>query len=178
MKIKEPSFEEIYHVAKHLRPEDRTELALTRPDMDPLMLAIDAWLAEYAWVALTGDGEPAMVFGWHRFQGVAAQLWAFATDRDRAVLAGVTKHIIRVIVPAFPALGIIRTFCFIQPENHRFIRWLTFLGLEPEATISDLGAGRQGSLILYARSHDAGDHSSQSRSQEPAQPRHCAGGLQ
>lgn len=137
------------YVAQRLQPSDYNELRVTRSPENFMALAIDAWIADAAFVAYTKDNEPAFVFGYH-IQDRSARIWGFGTTRASEVARSVTKHCLAYMMPLLLSLDIDRAYCLVHPSNDLSKRWLGFLGFAPEATVSDIGPERE-DLILYSR---------------------------
>jgi hypothetical protein len=166
MRIEPATLAKIQYVAEHLRDADRKEFSVTRSPTNLVSIAVDAWIADVSKVALTDDGDPAFVFGFHVVER-EARIWGFGTERAPEVATGVTKHCLAYMMPLLLSLDIDRAACFVHAGNDLSKRWLSFLGFVPEATVSDIGPERE-DLILYARGRNAERHPRKSRHGKPA----------
>jgi RimJ/RimL family protein N-acetyltransferase len=134
-------------IARDLRDSDRWELMVTRNAENYLALCVDAWMSEYIWIASYAD-RPTFAFGARVIAPDAVQIWGFGTPFTPKVIRGVTKFVVRYMVPLLLGQGFREAQCLVHPDNTLSRRWLEHLGFSPEATLSDIGAEHQ-RLILY-----------------------------
>jgi len=150
--IRQPTFEDILHVAKNLRIDDVKELSITRDLAAPSSLATAAWCAHYRRMAYL-DGEPVFAFGVSNVTHDHGQAWGFGTSKSGRVTRAVTKYIKRTMVPEQLAAGLTAVQALGHPENETSWRWLEYLGFKPIANLAGIGAGGE-SLILWVTTAD------------------------
>lgn len=153
MKIDEATLLDLIHVAQNLRQSDRDELMHTRDPNDALALANDAYYPSlFAYVA-SWDGEPVFAFGAVPVAENTVQVWGFGSENTSKIIRGVTKFVVRYIVPRLRATGVTQAQCLIHEDNFLSRRWLEFMGFQSIATLPDLGAGHEGMLLYFVADH-------------------------
>ena len=135
-----------------LRAQDIAELNAVRGSainafkLERELVQADAQL----WLAYpTGSSTPAAAFGFHRMTPTCAGVFAFGTDDWPLVVKGMTRRILRDIMPMAPKWGFHRAECRALASRHDVRRWLEGLGWRAEAVLSEFGTRRE-DFILYA----------------------------
>jgi hypothetical protein len=152
VEIRQPTFDDVLHVAKNLRAEDIQELSATRDLSLPTTLATSAWCARYKRCAYW-DGEPVFAFGVSAVTHDHGQAWGFGTDKSSLVTRAVTKYIKKTMVPDQLAAGFTAVQALGYPTNRVSWRWLKHLGFSPIANLAGIGAAGQ-DLILWVTTAD------------------------
>jgi len=151
--IRQPSYKDLLHVARHLRAVDVIELSLTRKD-SPTRLALDAWRTQHRMMAYLGD-EPVFAFGVALGEVSGhGQAWGFGTDKSPRVLREVTKYLRKRMIPALIGEGLSIVQALADPDNRVSARWLYHLGFTPHAKLAGIGAGGH-DLVLWVTTADA-----------------------
>lgn len=150
--IRQPSFDDLLHVAGNLRAKDREELSITRDLSVPATLATAAWCAKYRRMAYLDD-KPVFAFGVSAVTHDHGQAWGFGTDKSPRVLRAVTKYIKRTMIPEQLDAGLTAVQALGQPDNDVSWRWLSHLGFSPIANLAGIGAGGR-DLILWVTTSD------------------------
>ena len=149
--LKRPAVE---HVVANMREWDRREIFATRLDGKEVeTLAEDVFhVGPVSWVAYQ-ELEPVAVFGCAPCWRGVWNMWFFATDKFPQIGLGVTKLIVRHIVPMLWDGGAHRLQCNSMEGHVEAHRWLETLGAKREATLR--GFGRDGETFhTYAWSKD------------------------
>ena len=149
--INAPTYDDLTYIGSWLCEEDRLELMLTRDTDDYVSLANDAWASKFKYVALD-EALPVMAFGARPIKG-AALVWGFKTDKGWGAVRGVTKFILRTMIPQLHKAGIYRAVCAVHPGNTTSQAWLRHLGFVPRATTREIGT-RHGEVILFERNDE------------------------
>jgi len=139
------------HILQNLRPEDQEEMDAVHGRGWSVRLIADAihHLAENNCGWMFWDDGPVAVVGAYKMTPTCAGVWAFGTAGwPRAVLR-MTKHVRRVMVPELVRAGCHRAECRALFKRSDTKRWLTALGAEPEAVLSEFGTRRE-DFILFA----------------------------
>ena len=159
-RIEEATLLDLIKVAQNLRQSDRSELAHTRDANDALALANDAYYPSLFSYVASYDGEPVFAFGAipvGRGLGLV-QVWGFGTEQSPKIIRGVTKFVVRYIVPRLRASGVTQAQCLIHEDNFLSRRWLEFMGFQSIATLPDLGAGHEGMLLYFVADNASSLH--------------------
>lgn len=141
MRISDLNEPALAYVARHMRAADRDEIFATRWSDDPASV-VAAVLSggTFAWVA--GLERPIAAIGaMPMWEGVWS-VWMFATDDFRQIRFGLTRFVVRSMIPALRASGAHRAECRSIATHTEAHRWLELLGAEREATLR--GYGRRG----------------------------------
>lgn len=145
--------EPLVHVLMHLRDKDREEIAAVRGEISPGEIAIQLGklsVLGQAWLFWDEDtGEPSACLGSYPMTPTCSGCWAFGTDRWDKVVATVTKHIHRIMIPALLKGGFHRAECRALASREDTRRWLTGLGWKAEAVLSGFGVRRE-DFTLFA----------------------------
>jgi hypothetical protein len=152
-RIDEATLLDLIHVAQNLRQSDRDELAHTRNTNDALALANDAYYPSLFSYVASYDGEPIFAFGAVEAGPGLVQVWGFGSEDTPKIIRGVTKFVVRYIVPKLRAAGVTQAQCLIHEDNFLSRRWLEFMGFQSIATLPDLGAGHEGMLLYLVADH-------------------------
>jgi hypothetical protein len=141
----------LYDMLGRLRSVDILELDAVRGRADPYKIERDLIAANAEiWLAFpTGSGEPAAAFGFHGMTPTCAGVFAFGTDDWPLVVKGMTRRILRDIMPMAPKWGFHRAECRALASRQDVRRWLLGLGWRAEAVLSEFGSRRE-DFILYA----------------------------
>jgi hypothetical protein len=134
-----------------LRRADILELNAVRGRADPYKIERDLIGANAEiWLACpTGSSKPAAAFGFHRMTPTCAGVFAFGGDDWPLVVKGMTRRILRDIMPMAPKWGFHRAECRALASRQDVRRWLEGLGWRAEAVLSEFGTRRE-DFILYA----------------------------
>lgn len=130
----------VRHVVENMREWDRREIFATKfhgREEDQLIEAVMA-SGPVSWVAYN-QLEPIAVFGCMPMWPGAWSMWFFATDKLPTIGLGVTKLIIRYIVPMLWDGGARRLQCYSMEGHVEAHRWLETLGAKRAATFPDFG---------------------------------------
>ena len=141
----------LYNMMGGLRSQDVLELSAVRGAFDPYKLERELIGANAKmWLAYpTGSSAPAAAFGFHRMTPTCAGVFAFGTDDWPLVVKGMTRRILRDIMPMAPKWGFHRAECRALASRQDVRRWLLGLGWRAEAVLSEFGIRRE-DFILYA----------------------------
>jgi hypothetical protein len=135
-----------------LREQDKDELRATRGGFDPNQLAGEIFRAGFkVWFVHQRRFRftPIAAFGLYRMTPTCAGVFAFGTDDWPLVAKGMTRRILRDIIPRAPEWGLHRAECRALASRQDVRRWLTGLGWRAEAVLSEFGSRRE-DFILYA----------------------------
>jgi hypothetical protein len=141
----------LYDMLGALRSQDILELNAVRGAFDPYKLERELMGANaQIWLAFpTGSSKPAAAFGFHRMTLTCGGVFAFGTDDWPLVVKGMTRRILRDIMPMAPKWGFHRAECRALASRQDVRRWLLGLGWRAEAVLSEFGTRRE-DFILYA----------------------------
>lgn len=139
------------YVARHMRAADRDEIFATRWGDDPNDLVQAALRGgSFAWVASL-DRPIAALGAIPMWNGVWS-VWMFATDDFRRIRFGLTRFVVRDMIPALRAGGAHRAECRSLATHTEAHRWLEMLGATREATLRGYGrAGEDFELYVWRR---------------------------
>lgn len=157
-RIEEATLLDLIKVAQSLRQSDRDELVHTRDPNDALALANDAYGPSFLSYVAFYDAEPVFAFGAVPAGPDGVQVWGFGTEKSPKVIRGVTKFVVRYMVPRLQAAGVRQAQCVIHEDNFLSRRWLEFMGFQSIATLPDLGAGHEGMLLYLVVDHASSLH--------------------
>jgi hypothetical protein len=150
------AYEPLRHILENLRREDREEFNAARGPWEPHEIAKEIqglqMLARqsYSYIAWCRDtGEPVAAWGAYAISPVSLIVWAFATPDWPRVVRAVTRHCLRIMIPALLKAGFHRAECRAIATRHDTYRWLTGLGFHAEAVLSGFGVRRE-NFILFA----------------------------
>lgn len=143
MRITELEREAVRYVIANMREWDRREIFATRLDSDTGNgLLEDVFRAgPVSWMSWLGD-EPVAAFGCSPMWRGVWGMWMFATDNFHKVGLGMTKFVIRGIVPMLWEHDAHRLECKSMEGHVDAHRWLEVIGARREATHP--GYGRDG----------------------------------
>jgi len=131
-------YEDLRFITARLREWDRKEIFATRWDDDPDRLAQDALsYGDFAWVAK--KDEPIAAIGAAPLWPGVWSMWCFGTDRFDEIGQYLTKHAVRVMIPALKLLNYRRLECRSIEGHTKAHRWLEFLGAEVEGINREYG---------------------------------------
>lgn len=136
----------------HLRDQDKDELRAVRGAFDPHRLGDEIFRASFkVWLAYPRKFRftPVAAFGLYRMTPTCAGVFAFGTDDWPLVVKGMTRRILRDIIPKAPEWGFHRAECRALKSRQDVRRWLEGLGWRAEAVLSEFGIRRE-DFILYA----------------------------
>lgn len=135
-----------------LRPQDIAEIEAARGKFVPFELANEIMRASFkVWLVYHNPfcATPVAVFGLHRMTPSCAGVFAFGTNDWPLVVGGMTRRILRDIIPQASEWGLHRAECRALASRHDVRRWLLGLGWRAEAVLSEFGIRRE-DFILYA----------------------------
>lgn len=140
-------------IAMNLREDDERELFATMwPEQRHASIA-ESFLrsSPTSWCARL-DGDPvAMLAAWPMWSGVW-RVGMVATDAWPRVALGVTKFVIRDMIPMLRATGAHRAEAWSIADHHEAHRWLALLGAERDAIIPRYGRnGEDFALYSWSR---------------------------
>ena len=134
----------VRHVIEHMREWDRREIFATKffdREEEQLLEAVMA-AGPVSWVAYS-ELEPVAVFGCAPMWPGVWSMWFFATDSLHKIGLGVTKLIIRYIVPMLWEGGAHRLQCHSMEGHVEAQRWLETIGASRETTLRAFGRDGQ-----------------------------------
>ena len=151
----------------NLREQDKNEIRAARGEFDPYKLGLEifqagvkVWLVHARQFRFT----PVAAFGFYRMTPTCGGVFAFGTDDWPLVVKGMTRRILRDIMPRAPEWGFHRAECRALASRQDVRRWLEGLGWRAEAVLSEFGIRRE-DFILYAwtapheaHPHNQGEH--------------------
>lgn len=135
-----------------LRPQDIAEIEAVRGKFVPFELATEIMRVSFKlWLVYQFPfrATPIAVFGFHRMTPTCGGVFAFGTNDWPLVVKGMTRRILRDIMPKAPEWGFHRAECRALASRHDVRRWLEGLGWRAEAVLSEFGIRRE-DFILYA----------------------------
>ena len=136
----------------YLREQDKDELRAARGGFDPNRLADEILRVGFkVWLVYPRKfrATPAAAFGLYKMTPTCAGVFAFGTDDWPLVVKGMTRRILRDIMPRAPEWGLHRAECRALASRQDVRRWLLGLGWRAEAVLSEFGTRRE-DFILYA----------------------------
>ena len=126
------------HVIENMREWDRREIFATRTEDDNIRLLEDVLgLPGPAWMASSSD--PIALFGCVPLWPGVWSMWFFATDTLHQIGIGVTRVIIKAIVPMLWEGGAHRLECRSMEGHTQAQDWLEVIGARRECTLSRFG---------------------------------------
>jgi hypothetical protein len=126
------------HVISNMREWDRREIFATRTEDDDIRLLEDVLaLPAPAWMA--SKGEPIALFGCVPLWPGVWSMWFFATDNLHQIGIGVTRVIIKAIVPMLWEGGAHRLECRSMEGHTQAQDWLEVIGARRECTLRRFG---------------------------------------
>lgn len=132
------------HIIGNMREWDRREIFATRTDDCEVRLLEDVMnTGAVSWLAWS-DVEPVAAYGCAPLWSGVWSMWLFATDKFHNIGIGVTRHIIRDIVPAMWRGGAHRLECLSMEGHVEAQRWLETIGASREFDQPLRGKGRGG----------------------------------
>lgn len=156
------TFQSMLHVLTHLRPADRLEIEAVRGRIDAVEMA-----TQLSKLVLIGEGtmfvdrstnEPVACLGSYPMTPSCAGCWAFGTDKWDQVVATVTKHIRRTMIPALLRSKFHRAECRALSSRDDTRRWLTGLGWREEAVLSGFGVRREDFTLFAWLADESANH--------------------
>lgn len=157
MYIRQAEPEEVFYVAKNMRERDFEEISALKytDERDELAYQIANATADFETVYVIGDTEPVVIFSYIPVRPGVWNLGMFATDKFKSVSLYLTKRIIRDIIPALDRAKAHRVEAFSIEGYEEIHRWLRFLGLKEECTLSRYGKnGENFKVFSWVRSTD------------------------
>jgi hypothetical protein len=136
----------------YLRACDIVEIEAARGKFVASELAIEIMRAAFkVWFVYDKlfRATPIATFGLYRMTPTCAGVFAFGADDWPLVVKGMTRRILRDIMPKAPEWGLHRAECRALKSRQDVRRWLEGLGWREEAVLSEFGARRE-DFILYA----------------------------
>jgi hypothetical protein len=130
----------VRHIIQNMREWDRREIFATKfygMEEEQLLEAVMG-VGPVAWVAYN-DLEPVATFGCAPMWPGMWSMWFFATDSLPKIGIGVTKLIVRDIVPMMWDGGARRLECRSMEGHVEAQRWLETIGARREATLKAYG---------------------------------------
>lgn len=133
----------VAYVIANMRDWDRKEIFATRLDDEEGESLLESVFAAgpVSWIAWEGD-EPIAVFGCMPLWRGVWSMWFFATDNFHKIGLGVTKLVLRYIIPMLWDGGAHRLECRSMEGHVDAQRWLKVIGAQREGSLS--GYGRDG----------------------------------
>ena len=126
------------HVIDNMREWDRREIFATRTGEDNIQLLEDVLnLPGPAWMA--SKGGPIALFGCAPLWPGVWSMWFFATDNLHQIGIGVTRVIIKAIVPMLWEGGAHRLECRSMEGHTQAQDWLEVIGARRECTLARFG---------------------------------------
>jgi len=151
----------LLHVLENLRPADQEEMDAIHGEgwAVPVIADIVFRLAtkNCGWL-FWHEGEPVAALGAYAMTPTCAGCWAFGTPAWPKVVLGVTRHVRRTMIPLLLRVGFHRAECRALFKRSDTKRWLTSLGWEPEAVLSEFGARREDFLLFAWCAHEQTHH--------------------
>jgi len=143
----------LHVIAADLRPEDRHELAVTREIYDAEELVRDAFAARHTYLAVVNlDDVPIFAFGAVPLVGRSfVQGWAFGRPGSYRVLAAVTRHIKKLMIPRLIELGVQAVQVLSHPDHVRAHIWLRQLGFRLQARVPGIGPRKEEMFLFIGR---------------------------
>lgn len=136
----EPEAANLLHVADRMREWDRREVFATMWEDDTGALV--RYLLSFGQVRwVVGLDEPIAAFGCAPLWPGCWSMWLFATDDFHRIGLGVTRMVIRSIVPMLWGGGARRLECRSMEGHVDAQRWLCTIGASREATLRSYGKG-------------------------------------
>jgi hypothetical protein len=141
----------LFMLLRGVRDADKRELLATRGKFEPVGLSMEIAKANArVWLVYTPSSTvPAAAFGYYRMTPTCAGVFAFGTDFWPLVVKGMTRRILRDILPLAPEWGLHRAECRALASRQDVRRWLLGLGWKAEAVLSEFGVGHE-DFVLYA----------------------------
>jgi hypothetical protein len=134
MTLADITLERVSHVTARMRQADKDEIYATRWDDDPERLAKTVVSFDpTGFVVLADDGEPVSVFGVYQMWPGVFSVFMFATDRWNEVSVGMTKFVMRDMIPSVMSGAFVRAECRSLSTHTQAHRWLEMLGAYKES---------------------------------------------
>ena len=149
--------EEIFAVAENMRERDFEEISALRwiDDRKDLAFALTNAIADFETVYTVGHTEPVAIVSYIPVRPGVWNLGMFATDNFNSVGLYLTKRIIRDIIPSLERVKAHRVEAFSIEGYDEVHKWLTFLGLKEECTLSKYGKNKEDFKVFsWVRSTD------------------------
>jgi len=140
-----PEWEDVRHIAEHMRPCDREEIFATQWDDDPAAFTerFCAVAMNFCWVARVDDEPVALIGAVPQHPGVWS-VFMFATDRFPEVKILLTRHVKRIIIPTLREDSKAHlAFCYSLDRHTAAHKWLECLGAKRELVIPEFGKNRE-----------------------------------
>jgi hypothetical protein len=135
-----------------LRDQDIAEIKAVRGKFVPSDIAAEIMRAAFkVWLVYEAPfrATPVAAFGFFRMTPTCAGVFAFGSNRWPLVVKGMTRRILRDIIPRASEWGFHRAECRALASRQDVRRWLEGLGWRAEAVLSEFGTRRE-DFILYA----------------------------
>lgn len=140
LRLVDPNAFDVTWIARNMRADDARELFATRYDDDPDRLALDVltrWGPMW-WVAgSTKHNRPIAVIGATQLWPMVWQVGMFATDEFDQIGLGLTRWVIRSMIPAIREIGVHRAEAKSIEGHDVAHRWLEMLGAVRDPTPLD-----------------------------------------
>jgi hypothetical protein len=150
-----------------LRVQDIAEIKAVRGKFVTGVIADEIMRAAFkVWFVYQAPfhATPAAAFGLYKMTPTCAGVFAFGTNDWPLVVKGMTRRILRDIMPKALEWGFHRAECRALASRQDVRRWLEGLGWRAEAVLSEFGTRRE-DFILYAwtapheaHPHNQGEH--------------------
>lgn len=138
MRLERPTFDAVLHVAERMREWDRREIFAARWNDDPFPLAAECMTyGEFTWIAALD--EPIAFIGAAPMHPGVWSVLMFATDDFRRIRLSLTKHVVRVMIPALVEIGAHRAECHSLEGHDDAHDWLKLLGAQREGVRPGFG---------------------------------------
>ena len=157
MYLKRAEPEEIFEVARNMRERDFEEISALRyaNDRDELAYSLANTLADFETVYTVGYTDPIAIVTYIPVRPGVWSLGMFATDKFKTIGLYLTKRIIRDIIPALDRANAHRVEAYSIEGYDEVHKWLQFLGLKEECTLSKYGKrGEDFKVFSYVRADD------------------------
>ena len=149
--------EEIFYVAENMRERDFDEISALRwlDDRKDLAYALTNAISDFETVYTVGDTDPVAIVSYIPVRPGVWNLGMFATDSFNSIGLYLTKRIIRDIIPSLERVKAHRVEAYSIEGYDEVHKWLTFLGLREECTLSKYGKNKQDFKVFsWVRSTD------------------------
>ena len=136
MRIVDITIEHALHIVNNMREVDVREICASRRNDDLIEFAHEC-VALGGWVALTIDGEPAIMGGFAMVWDDMANAWMVGTDRAGECIITATRFARKAMV----LMGFKRYQAFSACFHTQSHEWLEYLGFAKAHTMKYWGRG-------------------------------------
>ena len=138
MILEAPTFDRLLYIAERMRDWDRREIYAARWTDDPFPLAAECLTyGDFTWIA--GRERPIAFIGAAPMHPGVWSVLMFATEEFDRIRLSLTKHVIRVMIPALVNVGAHRAECHSLEGHEEAHRWLEALGAKRESVRPGFG---------------------------------------